>query len=71
MDALRAAVDNEREEIARESEHVARLTSEAETDLLSVLPALQEAEEGLNALRKSDLLEVRSVCISCSIYRSD
>ncbi len=61
VDALRAAVDEEREEIARESEHVAALTAEAEADLLSVLPALEDAETGLNALKKSDLLEIRLV----------
>lgn len=67
VDALRAAVDKERAEIARETEGVARLTGEAEADLLSVLPALEEAEAGLNALKKSDLLEIRLVCVCVQV----
>ena len=44
------------------------ISQEAEADLRAVLPALEEAERGLNSLKKADLLEIRSVYSSYDVH---
>lgn len=60
MNRLKASVEQERGNFAKESQLVTNMAATVESDLQAVLPALLEAERGLSTLKKADFVEIRS-----------
>jgi dynein heavy chain len=59
VNEVRAIVSKEEEKMRYETELVRQYAQEAENDLANVVPLLGAAKESLNALKKSDISEIR------------